>query len=391
MTMTVIRSTSVKLFVLSWLVALGAGASIREPASGLYENASETPLVALLDSAKRAIDIEIYQMGDPLVFKAILAAQADGVKVRILQEPNPVGENCGIFDPPNKSTDDDKCSKLKEFRQKVVANGGVYAPFNKRLCGGATTGCVQHGKMVIVDAKAALLSTGNFNSTNLCNKKENPDKCNRDYSYIVRYAPAIQILGQIFERDLAGRPYNLQSILSRAGAADLSVSPYSFSPIAALINSAKSSIIIQEQYLKDPKMNDLLKAAAKAGVKVRVNVASVCAFGAPSETDVKKWTATYSAFEAVGIKVRAFTRKVKVGGLDGYLHAKAIVVDGKTAWVGSINGSTQSIGSNREFGVFFDGERDVKRLLTFMDGDFKHPGGESWQDSLDCKNDKVAI
>lgn len=389
--MMVIRSTSVKLFVLSWLFASGVDASVRGPAAGLYENSTGAPLVALLDSAKKAIDIEIYQMSDPLVFKAILAAQDDGVKVRILQEPAPVGETCNIFESPNQSIDDDKCTRMKTFRKAVVAKGGVYAPFNKKLCGGATAGCVQHGKMVIVDAKAALLSTGNFNSTNLCNKKEKPGKCNRDYSYIVHYAPAIQILGQIFERDLEGRPYNLKTLLSRSGAADLSVSPFSLAPIADLIRSAKSTIIIQQQYLKDPKLNDLLLAAAKAGVKVKVNVASVCAFGEPSETDVKKWTATYSEFEAAGIQVRAFTRKVTVGGLDGYLHAKAIVVDGKTAWVGSVNGSTQSIGSNREFGIFFDGERDVKRMLTFMEGDFKHPGGESWQESIECKKDKLAI
>jgi phosphatidylserine/phosphatidylglycerophosphate/cardiolipin synthase-like enzyme len=380
-----LRSASIRLFVLSCLIGSGA-AFARGPDAGLYENSTATPLIALLDSAQKMIDIEIYAMGDPLAQKAVLNALSDGVKVRILQEPKPVGSACRIFEN-HQVKDDAACTEIKAFRAKVLRMGGTYLPFNKKLCGGATSGCVEHGKMVLVDAKAALLSTGNFDSTSLCNRSANPKNCDRDYSYIIRYAPTIQVLGEIFEKDLKGTPYNLQSILARAGAADLTVSPYSLAPLVDFIDSARSSIVIQEQYLKDPKMNAALLEAAKAGVAVKINVESACFFGTPSKSEVSKWKATYGAFEDAGAQIRVFTRHVRVGGLDGYLHAKAIVVDGKTAWVGSVNGSTQALGSNREFGVFFDAPRDVSTMLGFMMDDFRNPAGETWRDSLKCKHD----
>ena len=83
-----------KLRIVLVLFSLVATAEAAVPAAGFYENASNSPLIALLDSARELIDIEIYTMNDPIVQKAILAAQADGVKVRIVQEPTPV-------DPPS--------------------------------------------------------------------------------------------------------------------------------------------------------------------------------------------------------------------------------------------------------------------------------------------------
>ncbi len=380
-----IGSTVVRLFIGSCLIALGAQAAA--PAQGFYENSSSTPLIALLDSAQKMIDIEIYTMADPVVQKAILNALADHVQVRIIQEPTPVGSSCRIFEA-NTTVDDSSCVALKVFKSKVLAAGGVYVPFTKNLCGGATTGCVQHGKMVLVDAKIAMLSTGNFDSTSICDKGAAPDHCNRDYSYVIRYAPAVAVLGQVFERDLAAVPYDLQSILGRAGAADLTISPLSMAPIVQFIRSAKKTLVLQNQYLNDPTMNAEIMAAAKRGVDVRVNTSSACAFGPPTDINAARWTQIYSDFDAAGVKSRIFTKNVKVSGNFGYLHAKTIVVDGTTAWVGSVNGSTQAIGSNREFGVFFDAPKDVAMLLSYMKSDFNNPAAESWQDSLLCKNDR---
>jgi cardiolipin synthase A/B len=390
MTMMVLnRSSKLVLSTLTFLLAtLAYGASL--PAPGLYENSRGSPLIPLINAAKKSIDIEIYSMENPGVHQAILAAQASGVKIRIVQEPTPVGDPCRIFSgsqTDDSATDAKDCTPLFEFYRRVRAGGGIYVPFRKELCGPATAGCVEHGKMVIVDAKAALLSTGNFNSTSLCDKRTNPAKCNRDYSYIIAYAPAIQVLGTIFEKDLAGVPYDLRPILARPGAADLSVSPYSLGPIVNFLRSAKRSIAIQQQYLKDPTMNAEILAAAKRGVNVYLMVASACAFGKPAPGPSEKWKQTYQTFEAAGVKIRAFTSSMKVGGLPGYLHAKTILIDGKTAWVGSVNGSTQAIASNREFGVFFDAPRDIAFLKNIMADDFSNPASESWQESLECRKD----
>ncbi len=75
---------------------------------------------------------------------------------------------------------------------------------------------------------------------------------------------------------------------------------------------------------------------------------------------------------------------MKVGGFDGYLHAKAIVVDGTKAWMGSVNGSTTALTKNREFGIYFDDSTDVSSLDSIFSSDFANTGAESWQDSLTC-------
>ena len=100
---------------------------------------------------------------------------------------------------------------------------------------------------------------------------------------------------------------------------------------------------------------------------------------------MKKWNATYSSFDSAGVSTRIFDGKMKVGGLKGYLHAKAIIVDGIHAWVGSVNGSTTSLSDNREYGVFIDDASLITKLNSFVSGDFKNPLSQSWQDSIACK------
>ena len=87
------------------------------------------------------------------------------------------------------------------------------------------------------------------------------------------------------------------------------------------------------------------------------------------------------------MKSRTFTRLQTVGGKPGYLHAKAMVVDGERAWVGSVNGSTAATSANREFGVFFSEPSQVAALEASLEADFADEGSESWQESLACKND----
>ncbi len=53
-----------------------------------------------------------------------------------------------------------------------------------------------------------------------------------------------------------------------------------------------------------------------------------------------------------------------------YVHAKAIVVDGKTAFVGSENLSTGSLQYNRELGVIFTVASQVQKVSTTIGSDF---------------------
>jgi phosphatidylserine/phosphatidylglycerophosphate/cardiolipin synthase-like enzyme len=164
--------------------------------------------------------------------------------------------------------------------------------------------------------------------------------------------------------------------------------------MVAFIRSAKSSIMIQNQYLHEKNINQALIDAAHAGVKVYVNVASLCAFGPPKPDSLNPATpnsngAIFTAFDQAGIQTRMFSGQQTINGKIGYLHAKAIVVDGKYAWVGSTNGSYPATSANREFGIFFSDPTMVNHLASIMRYDFADARGETWQESAKCLRDPV--
>ena len=127
--------------------------------------------------------------------------------------------------------------------------------------------------------------------------------------------------------------------------------------------------------------------AARRGVRVKVVMASFCSFASPSESEAAAVRSIYSAFDAAGVQSRMFNKSILVAGLPGYMHAKAIVVDGNRAWVGSTNGSTQSLTLNREYGAFVDDSSWVGKLSSIMTGDFNNPNEETWRQSLLCQKD----
>lgn len=362
-----------------------------------YENSSGSPIYKLLQSAKSSIDIEIYEIQDTRVHEEVLNAMNRGVKVRVIQEPLAVGVNCPIFDRVH-ADDEEDCRVQKRFAQKVIAKGGSYVPYAyDQFCPAeGQNRCLEHGKMILVDRRIALLSTGNFNPTSHCNasglpKGETLTTCNRDYTILSYDQNVVNSLSSIFESDFKRHAYDLPAILKSKEAQKLTVSPYSLNPLLQFIRSAKKSIIVQNQYLKNMEMNNALIEAAQRGVNVFVNVNSICTFGRPDPDKdtaaIDQWKKTFKAFDKAGVKSRMFTKQIQINGLNGYLHSKAIVVDGARAWVGSVNGSTQALTQNREFGIFINDPSEVTKLTNYIVGDFNHPNTESWQESLNCKKD----
>lgn len=362
----------------------------------LYDNAQDgSPVISLIQNAKKTIDIEVYEMENPGVHAALLAAAREGVQIRILVEPSPVGARCNIFanasTPNDDPIQDNACAEMKAFKLKLEDLGGKLQPFSKLLCGSgsgeAFAGCFQHGKILIADGMTATLSTGNFNSTSFCDLGENPGRCNRDFTVSIRTAAVVDTLESVFNHDWIGVPYDLPRSLPRDSFSTITISPFSMSPLTTFIRSAKESLEIEEQYLNDPTMNAALIETANRGVDVKILVASYCAFGRPTASAIKRANTNNKAFEGAGAKVMTFPSAIRINGKPGYMHSKAIVVDGSRAWVGSVNGSTMSLTQNREYGVFIHDSVAVEKLRASFMKDFENPNAETWQDSLNCLND----
>jgi phosphatidylserine/phosphatidylglycerophosphate/cardiolipin synthase-like enzyme len=373
------------------------------PAPGVYLNSNGSPLFPLLESATQSVDIEIYTMNDMAVHADIRAAMARGVRFRILKDPNPLEDPCNTFLPLGQSgrpsDDSANCQDQRQLVADVRNAGGSFEPFDKAtLCpnggksgyGGSSagTGCFEHGKIAIVDGTTALISTGNFDDTSLCLASENPSRCNRDYTVVENDSTIVSTLENIFNTDLQAQSYDVRTLIPSSLTDVLTVSPYSLPPLLDLINSAQTSIDVETQYLKDSEMNQALMDAAHRGVHVNVTVASICAFGTPSASEAKAATTTYSDFDRAGISTAMFNNSNTINGKPGYLHAKTIIVDGNRAWVGSENGSTESLTENREYGVIFTDSEWVSGVLGIVTADHNSPDSETWNDSLGCAKDR---
>lgn len=361
---------------------------------GIHVSQLKIPLLGMVSLAQQSLDIEIYEMHSLVLRQALRDALKRGVKIRIVHEPKPIGDKCRVFDEI-KAADKAECKDLKKFISEVQNSPGSSAvPFAKPALCAKKGACYEHGKMVIADQSAVLLSTGNFNSSNLCDLDEDPDRCNRDYSVVTLDPSVISGLQAVFEKDLAGTPYQVLETAEKAGGSDFSekatVSPHSMAPLVDLIGSATDALWIQNQYLKDPEINAAIVAAAKKKVKVYVLLSSVCSFGRPSEAQATKLKTLYGELETAGVKLKFLNSSHRIAGVGAYLHAKAIVaVNGakKSAWVGSVNGSTTSIASNREFGILSSKKSLVNVLAQQLEDDFRSSDNETLTESLSCLKD----
>ena len=397
-----------KIFALSWAffllsstsaLAFHGKAGIKRPsfpASGsdqLYLNSSGSPIISLINASNTSIDIEIFTMKDSQVIAALQAAMVRGVKLRIVQTTDAL-DNCSVFEP-SSATDSDTCTPLKEFVGYVRDHGGQYVPFSNSLCGTPGQDCFQHGKILISDSTKIIISTGNFDPTSLCDLSQKPSTCNRDFSLVSEDPDIISSIQEIFDNDLNGTSFNLGSILSTPAASRLTVSPDAMTSMVSLIQSAKKSIQLENQYMEDPTLNQALIDVSKRGVQVTVMVASVSSFGKLDPTrdsdKISEWTQTFTQFDQAGIISKIFDGSMLINNTPGYLHAKVILIDGEKAWVGSVNGSTESLTENREYGILSAVPQVVNELQTTLSGDFANPQSETWQQSLACIKDPEEI
>lgn len=355
---------------------------------GLYSNPDAPAVADFISSATSSVDIEIYEMSDLGVREALRRALKNKIRVRIIKEPRPVGQKCDPF-AARASRDNPDCVDQKKLFKEIQQAGGKTVPFNKeQLCGQVRKSgpCFQHGKMVLVDGRQALLSTGNFNSSNLCNLEARPSKCNRDFSYITADPEVVTQLGRIFEKDLAGKRYALADVLSKGTLKrKLTVSPFSFAPLKEFMRTAQRKIQIQNQYIRDPDfVAELIYLASK--VQVEIQLSDICNYGSVSEKLAYESDKMFRALEDAGVKIKMFHKRHRIRGKPGYLHSKAIVVDGERAWVGSVNLSSASLNQNREFGIFFNQPSRAQAFSEFLTEDFENPTNITWQKSVhECR------
>lgn len=277
-------------------------------------DAGSAPLLQAIDTAESSIRLKIYLITDEAVVEALGRAVQRGVNVRVLIEEAPFGGG---------ETNALAAQALRTAGVDVRGRPGAFV--------------YSHEKSLVVDDRRAFIMTHNLTRSSF--------ERNREYAVIVDDPTVVAEVAQVFDADWA----RVEPDLSQAR---LVWSPVNSRPrLAALIDSAQVSLDLQHTSLQDPELIGRLAAAARRGVRVRVTTPAVYD---PAESE-------YGAIDelfAAGVAVRFLD--------EPYVHAKAMLVDGRLAMVGSQNLTTNSLENNRELGIIFDDAAAVNQLAGYF-------------------------
>lgn len=276
--------------------------------------AGATPFVSVLQRATKTIRVMVYQMGTGPIIDTLEAKAKAGVKVQI------------ILDVAQKDTNEKYMTRLQAAGANVIWSDAKFQ--------------FMHAKVIIVDEKEAVISTGNYAAFRMGTER----------NFVVRDADAadIDVLVKLFDADFNRKEPDLT-------CTRLLVSPVNAKQrLIDFIATAKKEVLVESMQLGDKEVRDALAARKAAGADVRVLLAD------PNWIDANADAATFLATKGIP------ARHMKEPGV----HAKAVVVDGKTAYAGSINFSWTSLTKNREVGVLVDEAANVSSMRATFEKDW---------------------
>ena len=296
-------------------------------------------LLNAIKGAQTAVHVEMYLLSNAKYISALLALGAAGKDVKVvLNQSFPTGT-------PTANTNASSYAQLSGQPGVSVH----WAP--------TTTGfdSYTHEKAVIIDPAGGSDSQVWIMTMNL---DTDAPKYNREFLAQDTNAADITEAEDIFEADYAST--------SITPTGDLVVAPSpqndAVSVLVGLINSATTGIAMEAEEFDDSgtqteeKVFNALTAKAQAHIPVHLVL--------EDSTDSAQSSAV-AALQAAGGVVVGYACSASLD-----IHAKALVVDGARAYIGSENFSGGSLGYNRELGVYFTEASEVAKVQTTIQNDF---------------------
>jgi cardiolipin synthase len=273
------------------------------------------PLLEALEGARRTIDMYIFRLSHPLVERALTAAIGRGVVVRTLVAHTRSGGD----------------EALRRLELRLLGLGATVSRTHDDLLR-------YHGKMLIVDERLLLVLGYNFTRKDI--------EGSRSLGIATGQPDLVAEARRLFETDFNRRTY-------AAGPENFVVSPLnSRQSLLALIESARSRLLIYDSRLSDNLMQQAIERQALAGVEVRV-------IG-----KVEK------ALQEVQVRRRAADR----------LHVRAIVQDDSLVFIGSQSLRRAELERRREIGVIVGDRHIIDGVVATFEGDWAHGSGDDGDD-----------
>jgi phosphatidylserine/phosphatidylglycerophosphate/cardiolipin synthase-like enzyme len=295
---------------------------VTEPDQGL------TAIYNLIATATKSIDMTMYELTDVTVMDAFAAAAAKGIAVRVI---------------------------LDQSGSEKAANTPAYNYLEKYKCGVHWSNpafSVTHQKTITIDSATSAIMTLNLTPVDYA--------MTRDFAVITNNQADVAAIESTFNAD-----YTNAKITAPTGE-NLVWSPSnSLSSLLALINGAKTSLLISQEEFEETQIESALLAALKRGVAVTL----------VQENLENKYNTTLTALKTAGAKIAVYTSSTGY-----YIHAKTVLADYGTAtakmFVGSENFTNNSLQNNRELGLIFNDAACMTGVHDAISKDFS--GGTAY-------------
>ena len=310
-------------------LASSAGSStfslVTEPSDGL------APIYNLISSAKRTLDMTMYELTDTQAEQLLAQAAGSGVTVRVILDQNL-----------------EKSSNTRAYN--YLSSRGVQVHWAN------PSYSATHQKTITADGAAAAIMTLNLTSQYYSS--------DRDFAVIDTDPNDIAAIEATFNADFSN------SAITPPDGDDLVWSPTnSQSAILSVIGSAKQSLLIENEEMSDSSVVNALVNAAARGVTVQVAMTNTG----------NEYSSEFNQLVQAGVQVATYASNATL-----YIHAKVILADYGSAdaqvFIGSENFSKASLTENRELGLIIFDPALMQSIEGALSGDFN--GGVPWPGSV---------
>jgi cardiolipin synthase A/B len=277
-------------------------------------------LIREIDGASKTIALTIFSFSNPQVADALVRAAARGVSVRVIIDHN-------------KATGT-TAAALRDGGVEVKASSAAFS--------------LTHEKAFVIDATKSVIMSLNLTSA---------FARTRDFAVVVNDPGVAKEMLTVFEADWTNADADASATPPLSDPHLLWSPVNSDVKLTGLIASASSTIDSTVENLGVESVQSALLAAAARGVTVRL-IVPLCdenpnpAFNhAPSKVLLDG-----------GVQVKMMPSPAT--STTPYMHQKMILVDGRAAYIGSVNFSFNSIAKARELGIVLRDDAVVRELQT---------------------------
>jgi len=303
--------------LLCWTTTAPTYTLTTEPAAG-YE-----PVYRFISSARRTLDMTMYSLVDPAATAALIADARRGVAVRVLLDSTSGG---------NKAANQPAYDDLKAHGVKVRW---------------AWPGVLWHQKSIVRDGRAVAVMSGNLNAAYYA--------VIRGWIVVTDKPATVTGVAATFNADFSHnhRPPT-RGVVPKGS--QLVWSPGAQGPLVRLIGSARpgTTLYAEDEQLDSAAIDQALIAVARRGVTVNLTM-----------TNNTDWSNALTTLVAGGVHVSLYAPTAPL-----YIQSKAISVNDRTAYVGSINFTTAMMEADRNMGIITGDSTVVRGITSTMACDF---------------------